>query len=156
MLSRPLDSLYFAHTVLEIFLGLIKFVRGRYQHEAVGSRTGRGAMYVRHHGSSILALALLSGLVLYHGVVDSETGRCASAVLAVFHGGAVWSFLYAWVEKAIPLQKVLVPHLPFAVAFTLHALSSLPPCRSPSAVTFTIHALPFVVAFTHHALSFVT
>ena len=55
MLSRPLDSLYFAHTVLEIFLGLIKFVRGRYQHEAVGSRTGRSAMYVRHHGSSILA-----------------------------------------------------------------------------------------------------
>ena len=68
-LIQALNVLYFVHTLLHIFLGLIKLVRGRYQHEKPGTATAgiacRNEMYVRHHGSSILALATLSGLVSY-------------------------------------------------------------------------------------------
>ena len=90
----PLTStLYLSHTALEVVLGAIK-LRGRYQHEAAGSRSPRSEMYTRHHGSSILALALLSYLVYTHDCIDSDIGRSASCVLAVFHWGAVLSFLH--------------------------------------------------------------
>ena len=38
-------------------------------------------------------------------------------------GGAVAAFTHAWANGAIPFGKVVVPHLPFAVAFLAHALS---------------------------------
>ena len=44
-------------------------------------------------------------------------------VLFVFHGGAVLAaFLYTWAQGAIPFSKVVVPHLPFAIGFAVHAL----------------------------------
>ena len=115
------QSLFIAHTLLELFLGLIK-LRGRYQHEKPTVRSDeRSKMYTRHHGASILSLALLGGLVTIHGLEDDETGRIASACLFMFHGGAVVAFAYAWAShNAIPAFKVCVPHLPFALGFGYH------------------------------------
>ena len=118
--SHALILLYVAHTLLEVVLGAMK-LRGRYQHEAPGSRSARSEMYARHHGFSLLALALLGGLVWWHNMIDTPTGQGASAVLALFHGGAVAAFLQTYAVGAIPLTKVVVPHLPFAVGFALHA-----------------------------------
>ena len=115
------DALYLAHVLLELALGAIK-LRGRYAHEAPGSRSARSAMYVRHHAASLLSLALLGWLVWRADAVDTPAGQSASAVLCVFHGGAVAAFVHAWAGGAIPLAKVVVPHLPFAVAFAVHAL----------------------------------
>lgn len=154
MASNWLDVLYLSHIVLEIFLGAIK-LRGRCvlklafhltfcayslnlsrvsalcapltadAHETPGSRSGAAAMYVRHHAFSILSMTALSYIVWSHNMVDTALGRQASAALALFHGGAVGSFTYAWSGGAIKFRKVLVPHLPHAVGFALHALSMI-------------------------------
>ena len=113
--------LYLAHTLLEIALGAIK-LRGRYAHEAPGSKSKRNEMYCRHHAASLLAHALLGWLVYANDLFDTSEGRGASMVLFVFHGGAVAAFLYTWAQGAIPLSKVVVPHLPFAIGFAVHAL----------------------------------
>ena len=115
------DHLYLAHTLLELFLGLIK-LRGRYQHEAPGSKAPRSEMYTRHHGCTILALALLGFFVWYDSATDTRHGTQSSAVLALFHGGATLSFLYAYLHGAIPFGKVCMPHGPFAIAFLAHAV----------------------------------
>ena len=87
-------------------------------------RTPRSAMYVRHHAFSLLSLALMGWLVWRHDLVDTPTGKGASAVLLVFHGGASAAFFHTWMfGRAIGFGKVVVPHLPFAVAFAAHALS---------------------------------
>lgn len=116
-----LNALYLAHTVLEIALGGLK-LRGRYQHEPPGSKSVRSEMYCRHHGFSLLALALLGYLVWRNDLVDSPTGQAASAVLATFHCGAVVAFLHAFLHGQISAAKVVIPHLPFALAFSWHAL----------------------------------
>jgi len=101
-----LDVIFISHTLLETWLGLIK-LRGRYQHEAT-NKPVRSAAYTRHHGASILALALLSHLVYSRGLVRSPTGQLASAVLATFHGGAVASFTHAWLSGGeLPFIKIL-------------------------------------------------
>lgn len=115
------EYLYIAHAVLELILGLLK-LRGRYSHEAPGARSAKSAMYVRHHGFSLLALALLGYLIWRAEAVNSPTGAAVSLVLFVFHGGAVAAFTHAWACGEIPLAKIVVPHLPFAVAFALHAM----------------------------------
>ena len=79
-------------------------------------------MYCRHHGFTILALALLGFFVWYDGAANTRHGIQCSAVLALFHGGATLSFLYAYVHGAIPFAKVCLPHGPFAIAFLLHML----------------------------------
>lgn len=112
--------LYISHVLLELALGLIK-LRGRYAHEVPGSKSARNEMYCRHHGCSLLSLALLGYFVWQHDLVDTSTGAAASTVLAVFHGGAVASFTYAYSLNAIPVGKVIVPHLPFALGFAAHA-----------------------------------
>lgn len=114
-----LDVIFISHTLLETWLGLIK-LRGRYQHEAT-NKPIRSAAYTRHHGASILALALLSHLVYSRGLVRSPTGQLASAVLATFHGGAVASFTHAWLSGAMPFTKILIPHGPYAAFFAWHA-----------------------------------
>ena len=114
---------YLAHTLLEVALGAIK-LRGRYAHETPGSKSKRSEMYVRHHGFSLLGHALLGWFVYAQDIVGTREGRGASAVLFVFHGGAVAAFLYAWAQDAIPFKKVVVPHLPFAIAFAVHALEA--------------------------------
>ena len=114
-----MESVYAAHTAVELALGLIK-LRGRYAHESPTERGERSRMYVRHHALSLLALTLLSGLVWWRGLVHSDAGWIASLCLAVFHGGVVCAFLWAWQCGAIPFAKVVVPHSPFAVAFLWH------------------------------------
>ena len=116
------ELLYASHTALEIVLGGIK-LRGRYAHETPGSKAPRSQMYTRHHGFSLLALALLGGLVLWRDLVNTELGFITSVVQAVFHGGACVAFTYAYLENAIPFVKIIVPHAPFAAAFVVHAFS---------------------------------
>ena len=79
------ELLYLAHTLLELVLGLLK-LRGRYHHEPPASKPPRSQMYTRHHGASLLSHALLGALVLWRGLVDTETGLITSLVLASFHG----------------------------------------------------------------------
>ena len=78
-------------------------------------------MYVRHHAFSLLSLALLGFLVWWHDMVDNPVGRSASLVLFVFHGGACVAFAHAWMNRAIKLGKIIVPHGPFALLFAAHA-----------------------------------
>ena len=78
------SALYASHTLVELALGLLK-LRGRYHHESPGSRSPKSAMYCRHHGAALLALALLGGLVWWRGLVAGEAGFVASVVLAAFH-----------------------------------------------------------------------
>ena len=80
-------------------------------------------MYTRHHGFSLLSHALLGALVLWRNLMDTEFGFISSVVLAAFHGGAVAAFVYTWLQGAIPVSKVIVPHTPFAVWFAAHAYS---------------------------------
>ena len=115
------DIMYVTHVLLELALGVIK-LRGRYSHEAPGSRLEPGQMYVRHHGFSILSMTLLSYLVWSHGLADTPMGRQASGALALFHGGAVGAFAIAWHKGAIKLRKLFIPHMPHAIAFAMHAL----------------------------------
>ena len=116
------NYLFLSHAILELVLGAIK-LRGRYAHETPSSRSARSAMYVRHHAFSLLALSLLGYFVWRDDAADTPAGRDASWIFFVFHGGAVAAFTHAWANGAIPLGKVVVPHLPFAVAFLAHALS---------------------------------
>ena len=118
------DLVYLAHVMLETVLGAMK-LRGRYSHQPKGARTDeRTAAYVRHHGFSLLAHALLGWLVWQRGRVHSETGRMASSVLALFHGGPVAAFALAWHRGAMPTAKILVPHAPFALLFAWHAAAA--------------------------------
>ena len=119
-----LNLLYLAHTLLEVVLGAIK-LRGRYQHQTRGAIDARSQMYIRHHGFSLLALALCGYYVWQHDLADTPTGVACSTALAVFHGGAVLSFSLAYLEGAIPFAKVIIPHAPFAVLFGVHSVSSL-------------------------------
>ena len=114
------EYLYMTHALLELALGAIK-LRGRYAHETPGSRSARSAMYVRHHGFSLLALALLGFCVLVNGDVHTLIGAYNSLAFFLFHGGACAAFSLAWADGAIPFRKVCVPHLPWAVGFAAHA-----------------------------------
>uniref|UniRef100_A0A7S0JM76 Uncharacterized protein n=1 Tax=Calcidiscus leptoporus TaxID=127549 RepID=A0A7S0JM76_9EUKA len=114
--------LYVSHALLELLLGALK-LRGRYAHERGKYREPRSAMYTRHHGCSLLSLSMLGALIWMRGLVDLEAGAIASACLALMHGGAVASFVIAWVQGAIPFVKVIVPHAPFALGFTWHVIA---------------------------------
>ena len=115
--------LYVGHAALELALGAIK-LRGRYQHEPAGSKSLRSETYCRHHGFSILSLSLLGAMVWWQDLIDTPTGRISSTCLAVFHGGAVISFLHAWSCGSMPMTKVAFPHLPFALGFAWHAMTA--------------------------------
>ena len=73
------NALYLAHAVLELVLGMLK-LRGRYQHETPGERPPRSAMYVRHHGFSLLALAYLGAVMWWRGLVNADIGGDVSVV----------------------------------------------------------------------------
>jgi hypothetical protein len=116
-------ALYVVHTVLELVLGFIK-LRGTYS----GMTTPPGAeRFVRHHGVSLLALALLGGLALrgrsslppHDRLCHTDTGSVVSTALAFFHAGAVLVMLHAVLTTGTGLNVVLL-HTPFAVAFTWH------------------------------------
>ena len=117
-------ALYVAHTLLELVLGGVK-LRGTYS----GMTMPPGAeRFARHHGISLLALALLGGLVLrgcssqppHDRLCHTDTGAVVSTVLAFFHAGAVLIMLHALHTTGAGLNVVLL-HTPFAVAFTWHA-----------------------------------
>ena len=116
-------ALYVVHTVLELGLGAIK-LRGTYS----DMMTPPGAeRFVRHHGVSLLALALLGGLALrgrsslppHDRLCHTDTGSVVSTALAFFHAGAVLVMLHAVLTTGAGLNVVLL-HTPFAVAFTWH------------------------------------
>ena len=113
------NALYLAHAVLELVLGMLQ-LRGRYQHETPGERPPRSAMYVRHHGFSLLALAYLGAVMWWRGLVNADIGGDVSVVLMLFHGGSVAAFLPAWAAGAIPTAKLVMPHAPFALGFLWH------------------------------------
>lgn len=80
------QALMLSHAALELGLGALK-LRGRYAHEppvdAPGGRGARGAMYVRHHGCALLALATLGlGLWAADATPDSGGGRIGAALAA--------------------------------------------------------------------------
>lgn len=120
-------ALYVAHTILELILGGIK-LRGKYSH-LPGPMPDGAERFARHHGISLLSLALLGGLALGPSPSDratrlchTETGSLASTVLAFFHSGAVAVMLHAWLTTGAGLNVVLT-HAPFALAFIWHAQS---------------------------------
>jgi len=105
MTSTFMDFAYAAHALTELILGALK-LRGRYAHEAPGSRSGKSKMYVRHHAASLLAHALLGALVLHAGLVDTRVGQGASLVLATFHGGAVGAAFTAFAAGELPSLRL--------------------------------------------------
>ena len=112
--------LYIAHTLLETALGAVK-LRGKYAE--VDSMPPEAAKFCRHHGISLLALALLGGECARRGLINTQTGALCSLVLCAFHAGAVAVMAYD------SNMKVVVTHLPFAIAFGLHAATVKP--RAP-------------------------
>jgi hypothetical protein len=114
--------MFVAHAVLELMLGAMK-LRGRYEGQAVA---GPEAKFIRHHGVALLALALLGGLVWWRKLVETETGRLASAVLFSFHGGAAAVHAHAWADGSVKSAATFAMHLPFAIGFLLDALRTRP------------------------------
>uniref|UniRef100_A0A7S3AF75 Uncharacterized protein n=1 Tax=Haptolina ericina TaxID=156174 RepID=A0A7S3AF75_9EUKA len=104
--------IYICHSLLELVLGAIK-LRGTYSELTTPPEA---AKFVRHHGIALLSLSLLGFLVLYRRLVHTATGELASWVLAFFHASAVAVMVHAL------NAKVVILHLPFAVAFAWHAL----------------------------------
>jgi len=116
--------LYIAHTLLELVLGAVK-LRGRYS----AMETPLGAeRFVRHHGISLLSLALLGGLVYTKRLVHTPLGSVASATLAFFHAAAVLVMCHAWLQTGEGLN-VAFTHTPFAIGFALHAAFGSRPYR---------------------------
>eukprot|EP00931_Biecheleriopsis_adriatica_P079026 TRINITY_DN52442_c0_g1_i1.p1 TRINITY_DN52442_c0_g1~~TRINITY_DN52442_c0_g1_i1.p1 ORF type:complete len:133 (-),score=27.15 TRINITY_DN52442_c0_g1_i1:63-461(-) len=118
--ERLANMLYLTHALTEFGLGLIK-LRGHYAHEDPASKPLHSQLYVRHHAAALLSLALLGYLVWRRGLVSSETGKITSASFALFHVGAVLANAYAWLQGAVQLGKILIPHMPFALGFVWHA-----------------------------------
>ena len=113
--SKAAYYLYLAHFLLELVLGALK-LRGTYSGIDMSCAPG-SAKFARHHGVSLLAIALLGGEVLRRRMCDSVTGEVASFVLASFHTGCVLVMLHA-----INL-KVVAIHAPFAIGFWWHYAS---------------------------------
>ena len=91
--------LFLAHFLLELVLGAVK-LRGTYSGVTLPDGTER---FVRHHGVSLLAIALLGGLVWWRKLADTQTGSLASVVLAAFHAGCVAVMCHAFAESlAVP------------------------------------------------------
>ena len=105
--------LYYAHALAQCLLGAKK-LRGTYSGVVVAPEA---AKFARHHGVSLLALALLGALCVRRGFVHTPTGTMCSQVLCVFHLGAALVMLY----DANFLPVLL--HAPFALAFAWHALT---------------------------------
>ena len=109
--------LYVAHTLLETALGAVK-LRGKYA--GLDNMPAEAAKFARHHGVSLLALALLGGECTRRGLIKTEAGALCSLVLCFFHAGAVAVMAYD------SNTKVVLTHLPFAIAFGLHAATVKP------------------------------
>lgn len=116
--------LYIAHTLLELVLGAVK-LRGRYS--AVSTPPG-AERFVRHHGVSLLSLALLGGLVYAKRLVHTPLGSATSTVLAFFHTGAVLVMCHEWLQTGEGFN-VAFTHTPFAIGFALHATFGSRPYR---------------------------
>jgi hypothetical protein len=116
--------LFLCHFLLELVLGAVK-LRGTYSGVVLPEGTDR---FVRHHGVSLLAIALLGGLVWWRRLGETQTGSLASVVLAAFHAGCVAVMLHAYAlgsgdaAAAKGAIKVMAMHAPFALAFAAHSL----------------------------------
>ena len=105
------EVLFLVHTLIETVLGAVK-LRGKYSKLALPDGAER---YVRHHGVSLLGLALLGFLVLYRRQVHAEAGAIAAIALAFFHAGALCA---AYGGHGPPL---LLMHGGMAIGFAVHA-----------------------------------
>ena len=112
-----IEFIFLAHFFLELGLGLLK-LRGKYAgfDAPVGMEK-----FARHHGVSLLSLALAGWLIYRQRLAFSAAGVVAALVLCAFHSGAVAVMLADGGGGAL---KVLAMHAPFAVAFGWHAFEN--------------------------------
>ena len=116
--TRSQQALYLLHFLVELILGAIK-MRGTYS-GLDASCAPSIAKFARHHGVSLMALALLSFEVWRRDLIRTPTGSIVSLVLAFFHTGTMLVMIHA-----INIRVVLI-HVPFAAGFWMHTL------RTPS------------------------
>ena len=116
-LSSSVPRLFIAHSILELILGSIK-LRGRYEDQPAA---GPEAKFIRHHGVSLVSLALLGALVWWKRLIETETGRLASCVLCFFHAAASAVHAHALFSGSTKSASTLAMHLPFALAFLFDA-----------------------------------
>ena len=112
--GKAAAALFWLHTVLELVLGLVK-LPGTYSGLEMPLEA---AKFARHHGISLLALALLGGLTASRGLISTPTGQLVSTCLAFFHAGATTVMLHA------ANFKIVLLHAPFAVGFAWHAAAA--------------------------------
>ena len=106
---NTIEYIFLAHFFLELGLGLLK-LRGKY----AGFDAPAGMeKFARHHGVSLLSLALAGWLIYRQRLAFSAAGVVAALVLCAFHSGAVAVMLADGGGGAL---KVLAMHAPFAVA----------------------------------------
>lgn len=98
------------HTLLELFLGAIKVIKGGYKGFEMPPG---GEKFAMHHGVSLMSLALLGGLVLHRRSWSMEEGFMVSLVLCCFHAGCV---------AIRPDAAVLLLHGLLAIGFAYHCL----------------------------------
>ena len=104
--------LFCAHTVVELVLGAVK-LRGTYSGIDISCAPG-ASKFARHHGVSLIALALLGAEVLRRNALHTEVGEVASIILAIFHGGTMLVMVHALNLKVVAI------HAPFAIGFAAH------------------------------------
>ena len=109
------NAIYLSHALLELALGGIK-LRGKYG--GCPDMPDCAPKFARHHGVSLLAIALLGFLVWQRNLANTETGALVSVVLAFFHSACVAVMIHALNLKVVAI------HAPFAIAFVWHALTA--------------------------------
>ena len=100
------------HTLLELFLGAIKVIKGGYKGFEMPPG---GEKFAMHHGVSLMSLALLGGLVLHRRSWSMEEGLMVSLVLCCFHAGCV---------AIRPDTAVLLLHGSLAIGFAYHSVAT--------------------------------
>ena len=108
--------LFTAHTLLEAGLGAVKVSKGGYK--GFDMPPG-GEKFARHHGVSLMSLALLGACVLARRSWSEPEGYLASIVICAFHAGCVFIG---------PSPAVLLLHGSLAVGFGTYLVM---PKRSP-------------------------
>mmetsp|Transcript_1256 Transcript_1256/g.3535 ORF Transcript_1256/g.3535 Transcript_1256/m.3535 type:complete len:131 (-) Transcript_1256:133-525(-) len=116
--GSPAFLLYFAHFFVELVLGAVK-LKGTYSSVDISCAPG-AEKFARHHGVSLIALAIAGGEVLRRGLLNTVTAEVVSFAMAIFHTGTMVVMLHAL------HLKVVCIHAPFAVGFWVHYLSRKP------------------------------
>ena len=108
-----IEFIFLAHFFLELGLGLLK-LRGKYAGFDAPAGMER---FARHHGVSLLSLALAGWLIYRQRLAFSAAGVVAALVLCAFHSGAVAVMLadgaILW-SNSLGLRTVTLPELSIA------------------------------------------